>query len=111
MIYVQLDAVFADAAVFGDTNLELPSVVSNRSIVEVHMSVDYNIVSGQNRTGNMSRFHYMHVIRYVKKNSGFSLAKKVKIIVECTLCLIKSYPKSHFCCSQGIEIGKDVFFF
>lgn len=48
MIYVRLDAVFADAAVFGDTNLELPSVVSNRSIVEVHMSVDYNIVSGQN---------------------------------------------------------------
>lgn len=40
--------VFADAAVFGDTNLELPSVVSNRSIVEVHISVDYNIVSGQN---------------------------------------------------------------
>lgn len=33
-------AVFMDAAVFGDTNLELPSVCSNRSLVEVHMDVD-----------------------------------------------------------------------
>ncbi|KAI8530494.1 hypothetical protein RHMOL_Rhmol11G0063400 [Rhododendron molle] len=38
--------VFTDAAVFGDTNLELPSVVSNRSVVEVHIDVDLNIVSG-----------------------------------------------------------------
>ncbi|XP_058190359.1 uncharacterized protein LOC131307725 isoform X1 [Rhododendron vialii] len=40
--------VFTDVAVFGDTNLELPSVVSNRSIVEVHIDVDLNIVSGHN---------------------------------------------------------------
>ncbi|CAK7356086.1 unnamed protein product [Dovyalis caffra] len=31
--------VFADVAVFGDTNLELPSVLSNRSAVEIHMNV------------------------------------------------------------------------
>ncbi|KAL8150528.1 hypothetical protein V2J09_020336, partial [Rumex salicifolius] len=29
--------VFKDAAVFGDTNLELPSFMSNRSVVEIHM--------------------------------------------------------------------------
>ncbi|KAL5735030.1 hypothetical protein ACOSP7_032891 [Xanthoceras sorbifolium] len=32
--------VFADVAVFGDTNLELPSFLSNRSAVEVHMKAD-----------------------------------------------------------------------
>ncbi|KAJ9707234.1 hypothetical protein PVL29_002293 [Vitis rotundifolia] len=37
--------VFMDAAVFGDTNLELPSVHSNRSLVEVHMDVDLNTFS------------------------------------------------------------------
>ncbi|KAF5935795.1 hypothetical protein HYC85_026924 [Camellia sinensis] len=38
--------VFTDAAVFGDTNLELPCVVSNRSVVEVHMDVGHNILAG-----------------------------------------------------------------
>ncbi|XP_065010477.1 uncharacterized protein LOC135640182 isoform X4 [Musa acuminata AAA Group] len=33
--------VFLDAAVFGDTNLELPSALSNRSIVEVHMNIGH----------------------------------------------------------------------
>ncbi|KAH6810232.1 hypothetical protein C2S51_023994 [Perilla frutescens var. frutescens] len=31
--------VFTDAAVFGDTNLELPSFRSNQSVVEIHMSI------------------------------------------------------------------------
>ncbi|GFZ15477.1 hypothetical protein Acr_24g0016670 [Actinidia rufa] len=46
--YVLFDAVLTEAAVFGDTNLELPSVVSNRSVVEVHMDVGYNTLSGKN---------------------------------------------------------------
>uniref|UniRef100_A0A5B7BE30 Putative phosphatidylinositol-glycan biosynthesis class X protein n=1 Tax=Davidia involucrata TaxID=16924 RepID=A0A5B7BE30_DAVIN len=37
--------VFRDAAVFGDTNLELPSVASNRSVVEIHMDVGPNVLS------------------------------------------------------------------
>ncbi|XP_045827324.1 phosphatidylinositol-glycan biosynthesis class X protein-like [Trifolium pratense] len=32
--------VFNDIAVFGDTNLELPSFLSNRSAVEIHLDVD-----------------------------------------------------------------------
>lgn len=36
-------AVFRDVAVFGDTNLELPSFLSNRSAVEIHLDVDSNI--------------------------------------------------------------------
>ncbi|MED6123570.1 hypothetical protein PIB30_050317 [Stylosanthes scabra] len=34
--------VFNDVDVFGDTNLELPSFLSNRSAVEIHLSVDPN---------------------------------------------------------------------
>ncbi|KAL6986240.1 hypothetical protein U1Q18_019607 [Sarracenia purpurea var. burkii] len=40
--------VFTEAAVFGDTNLELPSVVSNRSMVEVHLDVGHSILSESN---------------------------------------------------------------
>jgi len=36
--------VFSDVAVFGDTNLELPSFLSNRSAVEIHLVVDPNIL-------------------------------------------------------------------
>ncbi|KAK2408053.1 phosphatidylinositol-glycan biosynthesis class X protein [Trifolium repens] len=37
--------VFNDIAVFGDTNLELPSFLSNRSAVEIHLDVDPNTLS------------------------------------------------------------------
>lgn len=36
--------VFSDVAVFGDTNLELPSFLSNQSAVEIHLAVDPNIL-------------------------------------------------------------------
>ncbi|KZV45164.1 phosphatidylinositol-glycan biosynthesis class X protein-like [Dorcoceras hygrometricum] len=37
--------VFTGAAVFGDTNLELPSFQSNRSVVEIHMDVASKVFS------------------------------------------------------------------
>lgn len=40
-------AVFTEVAVFGDANLELPSFLSNRSAVEIHMDVGLNIFSKQ----------------------------------------------------------------
>jgi hypothetical protein len=39
MYIYSTSAVFTDVAVFGDTNLELPSVLSNQSAVEIHMNV------------------------------------------------------------------------
>lgn len=36
--------VFSEIAVFGDTNLELPSFLSNHSVVEIHLVVDPNIL-------------------------------------------------------------------
>lgn len=38
------DAVLNDIAVFGDTNLESPSFLSNRAAVEVHMDVGCNFL-------------------------------------------------------------------
>lgn len=37
---------FKDASVFGDTNLELPSFLSNHSIIEVHVDVALNNLAG-----------------------------------------------------------------
>lgn len=45
LLFYLLFAVFSDVAVFGDTNLELPSVLSNLSVVEVHKDVGLNIFS------------------------------------------------------------------
>ena len=42
------DAVFNDIAVFGDTNLESPSFLSNRSVVEIHMDVSPDISTRKN---------------------------------------------------------------
>ncbi|KMS95558.1 hypothetical protein BVRB_007040 [Beta vulgaris subsp. vulgaris] len=39
--------VFKDASVFGDTNLELPSFLSNQSIVEVHLDAALNNSAGK----------------------------------------------------------------
>ncbi|CAL4904921.1 unnamed protein product [Urochloa decumbens] len=40
--------VFLDVAVFGDTNLELPSVLSNRSAVEIHFDLRPSTLSNSN---------------------------------------------------------------
>jgi phosphatidylinositol glycan class X len=39
---------YCDAAAFGDTNLELPTVKSDRSVVEIHMDIGANAFSLQN---------------------------------------------------------------
>ncbi|CAN6343979.1 unnamed protein product [Urochloa humidicola] len=40
--------VFLDVAVFGDTNLELPSALSNRSAVEIHLDLRPSTLSNSN---------------------------------------------------------------
>ncbi|XP_077253954.1 uncharacterized protein LOC143892921 isoform X2 [Tasmannia lanceolata] len=46
--------VFVDAAVFGDTNLELPSALSKRSVVEIHINISRSILSWQNKGLNIT---------------------------------------------------------
>lgn len=43
--------MFLDAAIFGDTNLELPSTLSNRSTLELHL------IGGQTNLLELQRFH------------------------------------------------------
>ncbi|XP_063941018.1 uncharacterized protein LOC108200519 isoform X1 [Daucus carota subsp. sativus] len=38
--------VYMKASAFGDTNLELPSIQSNRSLVEIHMDIGSNALTG-----------------------------------------------------------------
>lgn len=37
--------MYGDVAVFGDTNLELPSFLSNRSAVEIHIDLGFKKAS------------------------------------------------------------------
>lgn len=39
--------VYMEASAFGDTNLELPSIQSNRSLVEIHMDIGSNALTGR----------------------------------------------------------------
>ncbi|XP_010530017.1 PREDICTED: phosphatidylinositol-glycan biosynthesis class X protein [Tarenaya hassleriana] len=48
--------VFREMAVFGDTNLELPSFRSNRSVVEIHVELDRND-HGNSEIGLMLPLH------------------------------------------------------
>ncbi|XP_059275643.1 uncharacterized protein LOC132030154 isoform X1 [Lycium ferocissimum] len=63
--------VFTDAAVFGDTNLELPSFLSNRSLVEVHLEVGQNATSHQKDELEIHMELPLHA-RYQPLGHGFS---------------------------------------
>ena len=51
--------VFMDAVVFGDTNLELSSFHSNRSLVEVHTNVNLNTISRHNDGLEINICHFL----------------------------------------------------
>ncbi|KAM5573497.1 phosphatidylinositol-glycan biosynthesis class X protein [Rosa sericea] len=46
--------VYGNIAVFGDTNLELPSFLSNRSAVEVHMDVGHDLLLGPSKESTIN---------------------------------------------------------
>uniref|UniRef100_A0A2P2IWE5 Phosphatidylinositol-glycan biosynthesis class X protein isoform X1 n=1 Tax=Rhizophora mucronata TaxID=61149 RepID=A0A2P2IWE5_RHIMU len=64
--------VFTNAAVFGDTNLELPSVHSNHSVVEIHMNLGPNIFSKQLNEMEISVQLPLHARYPPLEESGFS---------------------------------------
>ncbi|KAJ8774291.1 hypothetical protein K2173_009722 [Erythroxylum novogranatense] len=67
--------VFIEAAVFGDTNLELPSVRSNQSVVEIHMSVGLNIFSGNKNEIEISIDLPLHARYPPLDESGYSIVQ------------------------------------
>ncbi|GFQ06781.1 phosphatidylinositol-glycan biosynthesis class x protein, partial [Phtheirospermum japonicum] len=64
-------AVFTDAAVFGDTNLELPSFRSNQSVVEIHMSLASTVLSRNEGDVEVNLDLPLHA-RYPPLGHGFS---------------------------------------
>ncbi|XP_010276146.1 PREDICTED: phosphatidylinositol-glycan biosynthesis class X protein isoform X2 [Nelumbo nucifera] len=79
--------VFVDAAVFGDTNLELPSVLSNRSIVEVHVDIGNNFLA-TNKEGVEIKLELPLHARYPPLDgSGYSEVEinKPNLFVHCSV--------------------------
>lgn len=68
-------AVFVDVAVFGDTNLELPTALSNRSSVEIHFDLRLIISTDCNLEIDLP----LHA-RYPVRSYKLPVAKKKKLL-------------------------------
>lgn len=64
--------VFTEVAVFGDANLELPSFLSNRSAVEIHMDVGLNIFSKQENEWEINIGLPVHARYTPLQDSGYA---------------------------------------
>lgn len=64
--------VFNNIAVFGDTNLELPSFLSNRSAVEIHLDVDPNTLL---KSTDFSIEFPLHARYQPLNESGYSIVE------------------------------------
>ncbi|XP_010494878.1 PREDICTED: phosphatidylinositol-glycan biosynthesis class X protein [Camelina sativa] len=84
---IQQRRVFSDVSVFGDTNLELPSFRSNRSVVEIHVEVsprDYE-------NGEISLKLPLHARYQPLDDSGYSRVE----FGEPDLFLCSSHVQNH----------------
>ncbi|KAJ6327115.1 hypothetical protein OIU78_014072 [Salix suchowensis] len=79
--------VFTDVAVFGDTNLELPSVLSNRSAVEIHINVAPTSLLGHKNELEISADLPLHVRYPPLDDSGYSEVKfgEPEIFLSCSV--------------------------
>ncbi|XVE65321.1 hypothetical protein DITRI_Ditri07aG0171700 [Diplodiscus trichospermus] len=79
--------VFTNAAVFGDTNLELPSFRSNRSVVEVHMDAGSNILSEQSNGLEMNIQFPLHARYQPLDESGYSIVEigEPDVLMSCSM--------------------------
>ncbi|KAI9111975.1 hypothetical protein K1719_017665 [Acacia pycnantha] len=75
--------VFRDVAVFGDTNLELPSFLSNRSAVEIHLDFDPNIFY---QSADINLELPLHARYQPLNESGYSTVRfgNPDVIVRCS---------------------------
>ncbi|KAK4758270.1 hypothetical protein SAY87_019571 [Trapa incisa] len=65
---------FGDIAVFGDTDLELPTVRSNNTVVEIHMDVDPTSLSGDEDVLEINLHIPLHVRYPPLDESGYVTA-------------------------------------
>ncbi|WCJ29073.1 hypothetical protein M5689_010732 [Euphorbia peplus] len=78
--------VFTDIAVFGDANLEVPTVASNRTIVEIHMNVSSNIYSEQTNELQVSIDLPLHARYPPLSENGYTKIEfgRPGLFLECT---------------------------
>lgn len=79
--------VFTDVAVFGDTNLELPSVLSNQSAVEIHMNVAPTSLLGHISELEISADLPLHARYPPLDDSGYSEVEfgEPEIFLRCSM--------------------------
>ncbi|XP_038726350.1 uncharacterized protein LOC120017256 isoform X2 [Tripterygium wilfordii] len=79
--------VFTDVAVFGDTNLELPSILSNRSAIEVHMDLGPNMLLGHKKELDVNIELPVHARYPPLDESGYSTVEfgTPDIILHCSI--------------------------
>ncbi|KAK8657972.1 hypothetical protein V6N13_036188 [Hibiscus sabdariffa] len=78
---------FRDMAVFGDTNLELPSFRSNRSAVEVHIDAGSDILFTQNSGMEINMLLPLHARYQPLDESGYSIIEigEPDILTRCSM--------------------------
>lgn len=79
--------VFTEASVFGDTNLELPSIQSNRSLVEIHMDIGSNALSGKKNGMEINIELPLHARYPPLGENGFSIVEfgQPELFTHCTV--------------------------
>ncbi|EOY25164.1 Phosphatidylinositol-glycan biosynthesis class X protein, putative [Theobroma cacao] len=79
--------VFTNIAVFGDTDLELPSFRSNRSVVEVHMDAGSNNLSGWNNGLEINVQFPLHARYQPLDESGYSIVEigEPDVLMSCSM--------------------------
>ncbi|XWS49531.1 hypothetical protein CRYUN_Cryun12cG0011000 [Craigia yunnanensis] len=79
--------VFTNVAVFGDTNLELPSFQSNRSVVEIHLDAGSNILSEQKKGLEMNIQLPLHARYQPLDESGYSIVEigEPDVLMSCSM--------------------------
>ncbi|KAL6178609.1 hypothetical protein ACLB2K_050127 [Fragaria x ananassa] len=82
--------VYRDIAVFGDTNLELPSFLSNRSAVEVHMDVGHDLLLGQSKESNINIEIPLHARYPPLDEVATGKSNLVHLILSCA-ALLRDY--------------------
>ncbi|XP_058783864.1 uncharacterized protein LOC131658604 [Vicia villosa] len=102
--------VFSDITVFGDTNLELPSFLSNRSAVEIHLDIDPNTLL---QPANISIEFPLHARYQPLNESGYSIVEfgEPDTILRCStkvFCIwIFSVPTYHNKDIMDLKLSSD----
>ncbi|KAF8364898.1 hypothetical protein HHK36_033119 [Tetracentron sinense] len=98
--------VFADAVVFGDTNLEVPSALSNRTVVEVHMDIGCNVLSRHEKGLEINIDLPLHSRYPPLEGNGYSRVE-IGAADLFTCCRIEEKSPQRNCLWMSIDQGSE----